>query len=40
MEPLTVVMMVLTVGIVWGGFAFVLVKAIGKEKLKKKGNEA
>jgi hypothetical protein len=39
MEPLTIVVMVLTLGIVWGGFAFVLVKAVGKEKQKNKGNE-
>jgi hypothetical protein len=36
MEPLTIVVMVLTVGIVWGGFAFVLLKALGKEKEKVK----
>ncbi|MEX1274935.1 MAG: MetS family NSS transporter small subunit [Bacteroidota bacterium] len=36
MEPLTIVVMVLTLGIVWGGFAFVVTKAMGKEKEKEK----
>lgn len=36
MEPLTIMVMVLTVGIVWGGCVFVVMKALTKEKEKSK----
>ncbi len=36
MEPLTIAVMVLTVGTVWGGCAFVVMKALAKEKEKSK----
>lgn len=39
MEPVTIVVMVLTIGMVWGGFAFVVTKAMRMEKHKKNGGE-
>ena len=40
MEPITVLTMVVVIGIVWGGFVFVLITALNKERSKASHDEA